>query len=107
MKFVSESNIKSSYQTQTAATDLEKSIANTETKKLLNELNTSLESQKISSLRSQNTEIIHLLENEIVSRYYFERGKVEIQLREDKDVKEAILLFNDKEQFRKILQGGK
>lgn len=106
VNFVSESNIKSSYQTQAAATALETSIANTETKKLINELNTSLESQKISSLRSQKAEIMHLLENEIVSRYYFERGKVEIQLREDKDVKEAIRLFNDKEQFRKILQGG-
>lgn len=52
----------------------------------------------------KNKKIIReALEEEIVSRYYFEKGKIQLRLKRDKDVIEAIQLFNDKNRFDKLI----
>ena len=49
--------------------------------------------------------IINMIEKEIVSRYLYEKGRVQIGLRNDKEIKEALELFNDKDRYDKIIKG--
>jgi carboxyl-terminal processing protease len=48
-------------------------------------------------------EIIELLNQEIVSRYYYEAGSIETSLRYDKQLKEAIRVLKNKQQYASIL----
>ena len=49
------------------------------------------------------TTIKQLLENDIVTAYYFEGGAIHNSLRYDKQVKEAVRLLNSPEEYQKIL----
>lgn len=47
--------------------------------------------------------IKHLLENDIVSAYYFQRGAIQNSMRYDKQIKEAVKLLNSPSEYEKIL----
>ena len=47
------------------------------------------------------------LESEIVSRYYLHRGAIEYSFNHDVDVKEALRLFANMDEYHKILKGTK
>jgi carboxyl-terminal processing protease len=49
-------------------------------------------------------QIKSLLEHEIVSRYYFEKGAAEFTLSNDDEVKKAVGILNDSENYKKILR---
>ena len=51
------------------------------------------------------TRIIREIEQEIVGRYYFQRGKVRKSLKNDPEVEEAVKLLNDPARYDKILNG--
>ncbi len=69
----------------------------------------SLEGKAISGkkkvLESFKGEIVNLLEKEIVSRYFYEKGRIKVGLRNDKEIEEAIKLLNDKPRYTKLLKG--
>ena len=44
------------------------------------------------------------LNDEIVRRYYFQKGGIMLQLRDDPDVKEAKRILTDRNAYEKILQ---
>ncbi|HVV54694.1 MAG TPA: hypothetical protein VHC47_05200, partial [Mucilaginibacter sp.] len=46
-----------------------------------------------------------VLENEIVSRYDYERGRYETNFKYDKEVAEAVKIMQDKGQLAAILKG--
>ena len=48
-------------------------------------------------------QIKSLLEEDIVSRYYMERGQVEVSFRKDSDIKKSIEVLNNAAQYKKIL----
>ena len=50
-------------------------------------------------------EITELIEDDIISRYYFQKGKILNSLNEDKEVLEAISVMRDKARYNKILKG--
>ena len=50
-------------------------------------------------------EIKNILENEIVSRYYYQNGRIEQSLSNDQDIKMAIEVINDQEKYKDILAG--
>lgn len=58
---------------------------------------------KKSDLIKYKTEISQYLEEEIASRYYFQKGRLEASLKDDKEVEEAIKVLENKEQYKKIL----
>lgn len=60
---------------------------------------------KKSDLYKFKSEIKHILESEIVTRYYYQKGQIEIALREDIVVEEAIKILNNKTQYSAILSG--
>ena len=49
-------------------------------------------------------EIKKLLEGDIVARYYFQRGAIRQQLKDDKDLKEALEILSDPERYDNLLK---
>jgi carboxyl-terminal processing protease len=60
---------------------------------------------KSDDLLSHREEISEIMKIEIVSRYYFQKGKVESSLVTDPEVKQAINLIEEKSQYSTILSG--
>ncbi|MFL5764577.1 MAG: S41 family peptidase [Bacteroidia bacterium] len=58
---------------------------------------------KKEDLITYKTEIKEFLEEEIASRYYFQNGRLESQLKDDKEILEAYALLNDSEKYNKVL----
>lgn len=70
----------------------------------LDKLKATLEQSKQNDLNDFKDQIKELLEEEIASRYYYESGEVEASFDQDKVLNEAIVVLNDQERYRHILQ---
>jgi len=75
----------------------------TDADELINGIKTKLQQFKRSDLQKNKSEIVKMLEIETVGLYYYEKGQVELRLREDQDIKAAIELFKNKPEFNKLL----
>jgi len=62
-----------------------------------------IESDKKDDLINHRSSIKKYLEEEIVSRYYFQKGRVEFSLKKDEDIAEASNLFLEKNKIQSIL----
>jgi carboxyl-terminal processing protease len=60
---------------------------------------------KTEDLSNFKTEIKSLIESEIVSRYYYQKGKIEASLANDPEVKKAIDVLSDATLYTSILSG--
>ena len=60
---------------------------------------------KNNDLQVHKDEIKRALEIEIISRYYFEKGKYEVNFKYDKDIAEAIKTIQSKDLIASILKG--
>jgi carboxyl-terminal processing protease len=69
----------------------------------LDKLKEALESTKNADLTNQKAEIKELLEFEIIKRYYFERGKVEIAFDDDKDWAKVTEILENRKMYTDIL----
>ena len=58
------------------------------------------QAQAIAGLKE---EIIGIIEKEIAGRYYYQRGEVQMGLRNDREVQEAIAVLNDGARYRELL----
>jgi carboxyl-terminal processing protease len=63
-----------------------------------------LNTAKKAEIAAFKMDLIHLIEKEIASRYYFEKGKVQIGLRNDKEVDEAVKLLHDSARYTSLLK---
>ncbi len=97
----------------------------TKSEKLINDLKTTAEEEKYfaaaqkeyealkakmmhhktEDLSNFKAEIKELIESEIVSRYYFQKGKIEANLGHDQDVLKAIEVINDQTLYTSVLNG--
>jgi carboxyl-terminal processing protease len=68
-------------------------------------LKNKLLNSKKNDLQIHKDEIKPLLENEIVSRYYFEKGRSENNFKYDKELATAVKTMQDKAQLAAILKG--
>ena len=68
-------------------------------------LNNKIIHNKKEDLIKFKDEIIELLKEEIVSRYYFQKGREEASLSSDPEVKKAIEVFKDIKTYKGILNG--
>jgi len=68
-------------------------------------LKTKLAETKKNDLLLHKDEIKQLLENEIVSRYYFEKGRYQANFKYDKELAEAVKTLQDKPRMDAILKG--
>jgi carboxyl-terminal processing protease len=64
-----------------------------------------LTAEKRAEIISHKKDITDLIEKEISSRYYYEKGKIQMGLRNDKEIDEAIKLLKDIPRYQKILSG--
>ena len=60
-------------------------------------------SDKKADLMKNKNAIKRHLQDEIITRYYFSKGRLQNQLKEDEEVVEAILVLSDNEKYNKIL----
>jgi carboxyl-terminal processing protease len=71
------------------------------------ELESKIKHNKEEDIFTFKSEIIELLQAEIVSRYYYRKGQIEVMLKTDTDVKKAIEILKNNEQYNAILKGEK
>ena len=64
-----------------------------------------LESNKKDDLNKFKSEIKELITSEIVSRYFYQKGRIIATLQFDKEVKEAIKVLEEKKRYDNILAG--
>lgn len=60
---------------------------------------------KSTDLAKYKEEIIEVLENEIASRYYYQKGRIEVSFKRDPYIQQAVSVLNNSEEYNTILQG--
>ncbi len=73
----------------------------------LKELEKNILHDKSKDLEKFKEQIKNLLEEEIVSRYYYRKGKTEAKFDHDKDIKKALEILSNKNRYHEILQVNK
>ncbi len=68
-------------------------------------LKAKMDATKKNDLQIHKDEIKQVLENEIVSRYYFEKGRYETNFKYDKELAQAVKVMQDKAVLADILKG--
>jgi len=71
----------------------------------IKELEEKLAHNKDKDLKTNKDEIIELISEEIISRYYYQDGRMEIILTKDPIIDMAVEVLNDKEKYNSILKG--
>ncbi len=67
-------------------------------------LNEKIIKEKEQDLIKYKKEISMILRSEIVSRYYYQKGQIEVMLSDDEELQKAIQVLHDKKQYRSILK---
>lgn len=70
----------------------------------LKAIETKIKSDKKNDLLKHKDEIIDEIEREIIARYYYEKGKIKIALRNDIEIQEAIKLLEDAPRYKSLLK---
>ena len=68
-------------------------------------LKNKLQESKKNDLQQNKDEIRQVLENEIASRYYYEKGRYQTNFKYDKELAQAVKTMQDKSQLAAILHG--
>ncbi|OAV45797.1 S41 family peptidase [Lewinella sp. 4G2] len=63
-----------------------------------------VDQEQLAAIQQYKQEIINIIEKEIAGRYYYQRGEVQMGLRNDREVKEAIAVLNDPARYAKLLK---
>ena len=64
-----------------------------------------MENDKKSDMTKFRSQISELIKQEIVSRYYYQRGKIVASLDTDKDIEEAVKTLTDQNLYKSVLAG--
>ncbi len=70
----------------------------------LKAIQTQVDQEQLAAIQSYKTEIVSIIEKEIAGRYYYQRGEVQMGLRNDKEVQEAIAVLNDPARYAELLK---
>ncbi len=74
-------------------------------KDLFNEMKKDLNHTLDKDLLAFRSEIEELLEDEIISRYFYEEGSIAWTLKTDNQIKKALDVLNNRDEYNSILQG--
>ena len=112
MKFVKEKNFSYTTESEKAIEKLKKTAKEEgyleKIKPQIDLLEKNLATEKDNDLLSNRKDIEELLRSEIVSRYYYQKGRIVASLNDDPDLKRAfeiLLNTNDKDEYHSILSG--
>lgn len=100
-EFSYETSVDRAYRQLLAAARRDKTYTTLEDQ--LGSLEDKIKSLKEKDLVKFKSDIKSLLEQEIITRYYLQRGLIEVTFPEDPDIQKAIEVLNDPEQYKKIL----
>ena len=64
-----------------------------------------MQTDKQSDLTKFKSQICELLKQEIISRYYYQKGKIISSLKTDQDIAEAITVLTDQALYKSVLNG--
>ncbi len=67
-------------------------------------LENKIKAEKKGELQKNKARILHEVEQEIIGRYFFQRGKVRKNLKNDSEVDAAVKLLNDPAKYKSLLQ---
>lgn len=84
------------------AAEFENSFENISTE--YNQLKNIIEQNKNKDLITNKKQIKQLIEQEIISRYYYQKGRIEHFLKDDNDVIKAIDIINNTDKYKEILK---
>ncbi len=59
---------------------------------------------KKAELTSYKEDILNLIEKEIAGRYFYQKGKLQMGLKNDKEIKEAVKLFDNPTKYKQLLK---
>jgi len=106
-KFISTKDYDYSTQTEKELEELKKKA---ESENYFDAIKTTYESlkeklkhDKLSDVEKNKQQIVDLLEEEIVKRYYFQNGQIEVGFKHDTEIKAALKLFAEPGKYETIL----
>lgn len=108
LKFIKEKNFN--YESSSEAllskmkTEAEKSQLMPDIQTEYNNLRNKIEAEKQKTMLANKDRIMTLLNGEIASRYFYEKGRVQVKLKNDTEVAQAVSLLNDPARYKKILK---
>ena len=68
-------------------------------------LESKINEAKKTDLNKHKELVTDLIEKEIVSRFFYEKGRIKIGLRNDPEIREAVKLFGDQAKYEALLKG--
>ena len=71
----------------------------------INKLENKINQAKSKDLIQAKDQIVYEIEKEIVTRYYWQKGKIQYTLRDDNNIREAVSILKDNKKYKKILSG--
>ena len=71
----------------------------------LNHLKEKMNTSKENDIERFKSEIMEVMEMEIATRYYYQKGKIESTIKHDRELAEAINLLDDMQRYHAILRG--
>ncbi len=111
MQFVKDEGFTFTSQSETGIKELEKTAKQEgyldEIQPILNQALARIEEEKANDLVNNRKEIEELLKIEIVSRYYYQKGKIIATLEDDTELSKAFEVILNQEEYKNILKGTK
>ena len=109
LSFLSDKNYDYTTRSEKELADLRKSA---EKEKYFEGVKPEFEALKSKMMHNKNDDLVRnsaeikrFLSSEIITRYYFQKGRIELQLKKDEDVAKAIEILNDNKTYLSILNG--
>jgi len=107
LNFVDQNKFEYETKTEKALNSLKKSAEkqglSEEMKAQLAALETVVKDSKKQDLERNKSTIINLIEKDIASRFHFQKGKIEVGLKNDPEIKEAVRILGDPAEYKKLL----
>ncbi len=69
----------------------------------IKDIENKVEAEKKNDLQKHKEAIIDIIEKEIASRYYYQKGKIQVGLKNDQEIKEAISIINESSKYENLL----
>jgi carboxyl-terminal processing protease len=66
-------------------------------------IETKVQVDKKNDLQKHKLEIVHEIENQIIARYYYEKGMIKMNLRNDAEIESALKLFDNPAKYKGLL----
>jgi len=70
----------------------------------IKQLESLIERNKVEELEKSKTEVLQLLHEEIAARYFYQKGRIAISLKDDKTVVTALQTLKDSQEYNRLLK---